>query len=151
MNVTIYSRQQAEKIIAEGKFPKNTAVISFYDHSIKKIDHDYTHVDYSNVCDDVFYIEIDDLDSEAVLDGGSEYDLYFPEADKTAKFICSAYERGMDIICQCEYGQSRSAGCAAAILEYFYHNGISVFTDYRYYPNRAVYHKIYDALCNIKP
>ncbi|MBR1662997.1 MAG: hypothetical protein IJ696_01565 [Ruminococcus sp.] len=61
-------------------------------------------------------------------------------------FIISAYTQGKNIICRCEYGQSRSAGCAAAILEYFCRNGISVFADYKYYPNQVVYHKIYDAL-----
>lgn len=54
----------------------------------------------------------------------------------------------MDNICQREYDQSRSAGCAAAILEHFYHTGISVFTDYKRYPNRVLYHKIFDALEN---
>ena len=52
----------------------------------------------------------------------------------------------LDILCQCEYGQSRSAACAAAILEYFDATGISVFADYRYYPNQVVYHKVMDAL-----
>ena len=52
----------------------------------------------------------------------------------------------MNLICQCEYGESRSSGCAAAILEYFYKTGISIFTDYRYYPNQVVYHKVFDAL-----
>ena len=32
------------------------------------------------------------------------------------------------------------------ILEYFYHNGISIFSNYKYYPNQVVYHKIYDAI-----
>lgn len=55
-------------------------------------------------------------------------------------------KNGKDIICQCEYGESRSSGCAAAIHEYFYKNGIDVFADYRYYPNQMVYHKVYDGL-----
>ena len=63
-----------------------------------------------------------------------------------AMFIVKAYNGGKDIICQCEYGQSRSAGCAAAILEYFYHSGISIFANYNYYPNQVVYHKVYDAI-----
>ncbi len=77
---------------------------------------------------------------------GYTYDTYFPEADDMAAFIYHSYDNGMNIICQCEYGQSRSAACAAAILEHFYHNGISIFSDYNYYPNQVVYHKIYDAL-----
>lgn len=150
MNVTIYSREEMEVIISQGEFPKNTVVISFCDFAIKRIDKNYTFVDYSSVCKDVFYSEVDDLDLYAIKEEGLTYDLYFSEADEIAKFIYSAYEKGNNIICQCEHGQSRSAGCAAAILEYFYHNGISIFTDYRYYPNRVIYHKIYDALSNIR-
>lgn len=149
MKVRIYSRQEIEKIIVSGDFPQNTAVISFYDHSIKKTDRNYSPVDYSKVCNRVFYIELDDMGFEDIKDSGSTYNLFFSEVDEIAGFIYSAYEQGMDIICQCEYGQSRSAGCAAAILEYFYHNGISVFADYRYYPNKVIYHKIYDALSNM--
>ena len=150
MNVTIYSREEIETIIFEDKFPENTAVISFYDPAIKRIDKDYTHVDYSSVCDHVFYSELDDLDLEVLKDRGIHYDMYFPEADEIAEFVYEAYHSGMDIICQCEYGQSRSAGCAAAILEHFNHTGISVFTDYKRYPNRVLYHKIFDALEDYK-
>ena len=146
MNVSVYSREAIERIIAEGSFPDNTAAISFYDPAIKRIDTDYTHVDYSGVCRDVFYSELEDLDLEVFKRKGYTYDLYFPEADDMAMFIVKAFADGKDIICQCEYGQSRSAGCAAAILEYFYHNGISIFTDYKYYPNQVVYHKVYDAI-----
>ncbi len=150
MNVFIYSREEIETIISEGKFPKNTAVISFFDPAIKRIDADYTHIDYSGVCDCVFYSELDDLDIDALKDKGYTYDLYFPEADKIAEFIYKAFNSGMDIICQCEYGQSRSAGCAAAILEHFYHTGITVFADYKRYPSQVVYHKISDALEHYK-
>ena len=146
MNVSVYSRKAIESIIADGKFPENTAVISFYDPAIKRIDEDYSHVDYSGVCNTVFYSELDDLDLEVLKQKGYTYDIYFPEAPELAEFINKAYRDGMDIICQCEYGQSRSAGCAAAILEHFYRNGISIFTNYNYYPNQVVYHKVFNAL-----
>lgn len=151
MNVSIYSREAILQIIAERKFPENTAVISFYDSEIKHIDKDYTHVDYSGVCDTVFYSEVDDLDIDYLAEQGYTYDTYFPEADKMAVFIVKSFINGKNIICQCEYGQSRSAGCAAAILEYFYGNGVSVFSDYSYYPNQVVFHKIYDAFVRINP
>lgn len=77
-----------------------------------------------------FYSELDDLDLEVLKDRGYTYDTYFSEVDKIAEFIYQAYSSG-------EYGQSRSAGCAAAILEHFYHTGISVFADYRRYPNQV--------------
>lgn len=121
MNVSIDSRETVEAMIADGKFPPNTAVISFYDPAVKHIDKDYTHVDYSVVCADVFYSEVDDLDLD-VLDRRGY--TYFPEADEIAEFVCRAYQNGLDLICQCEYEQSRSVGCAAAVRELFYHDGI---------------------------
>ena len=146
MKVSVYSREAIESIIVDGKFPENTAVISFYDPAIKHIDKNYAHVDYSSVCNDVFYCEVEDLDRDYLAEKGYSYDSFFPETAKVAAFIYAAYEREMDIICQCDYGQSRSAGCAAAILEHFYHTGISVFADYQYYPNQVIYHKVFDAL-----
>ena len=62
MRVSVYSRKAIESIIADGKFPENTAVISFCDPELKHIDKDYFRVDYTSVCDDVFYCEVDDLD-----------------------------------------------------------------------------------------
>ena len=146
MTISVYSREAIERIIAEGKFPDNTAVISFYDPAIKHIDENYSHVDYSKVCKNVFYSELDDLDLDVLKHKGYTYDTYFPEVSDIATFIYHAYDKGLNIICQCEYGQSRSAATAAAILEHFYHNGISIFTNYDYYPNQVVYHKVFDAL-----
>ena len=75
--------------------------------------------------------------------------IFFDE-EEIAAFIYQAKEDGLDIICQCEYGESRSSACAAAILEHFEKNRISIFADYRYYPNQVVYHKVFDALENYK-
>lgn len=150
MKVSIYSREEMEKIIDSGEFPKNTAVVSYYDPKIKKIDKDYSHIDYDGVCENVFYSELDDLDLEVIKRKGLTYDMYFPEADSIAEFIYHAYNNNMDIICQCEYGQSRSAGTAAAILEHFYKSGIWVFADYKRYPSRVVFNKIFDALENYR-
>lgn len=146
MKVSIYSREAIEHIISEGSFPVNSAVIRFCDPELKHADSEYTCVDYSGVCDTVFYCEVDDLDLDYLSEKGYTYDSYFPEVTELAEFINKAYRDGKDIICQCEYGQSRSAGCAAAILEHFYRRGIEIFAEYKYYPNQVVYHKIFDAL-----
>lgn len=45
-----------------------------------------------------------------------------------------------------EYGQGRSAGCAATILEAVYGKGIAVFSDYRYYPNNLIYNKLVEKI-----
>lgn len=146
ISVSVYSRKEIEKIILKNKFPKNTAVISFYEPEVNCIDKNYKQLNYKGICDCVFYNELDDIDSDSLKDNGYSYDSYFPEADEIAEFIYSAYNMGMNIICQCEDGKSRSAGCAAAILEHFYHKGISIFADYKHSPNQLVYHKIFDAL-----
>lgn len=148
MEVSIYSRKAIKELINKG-FPQNTAVISFYTPKSKR-DYEEKRVDYINVCDRVFYVGIPDIDIESLSEYGYTYKTYLAEADELAKFIDKAKENGLDIICQCDYGQSRSAACAAAILQYYEGRGIDIFADYRYYPNQLVYHKIFDALEKVK-
>ena len=130
-------------------FPPNTAVISFYDPPSSPR-RDISPVNYSGKASRVFQIAIHDIDLSVLPTYNMTYDTYFPEVNDLAEFIYTAKADGLEIICQCEYGQSRSAACAAAILEHFYKTGISVFADYRYYPNQVVYHKVFDALESFK-
>ena len=148
MEVSIYSRKAIKELIDKG-FPLNTAVISFYTPKSKR-DYKESRVDYSGVCGRVFYVGIPDIDIEILDDYGYTYETYLAEADELAKFIYEARGNNLDIICQCNYGQSRSAACAAAILQHFEGRGIDVFSDYRYYPNQLVYHKVFDALEKLK-
>jgi len=147
MTVNIYSRKTMEALLAKGKI-ENAAIISFHDPvgRGRRCLEDYDPIDFTGKCDRVMQIALHDLDPEALSDFDLTVETYFPEADALAEFIYKAKEDGLDIICQCEYGQSRSAGCAAAILQHFSKNGIDVFADYRYYPNQLVYHKVFDAL-----
>ena len=144
MEVSIYSRKAIKELIVNG-FPQNTAVISFYTPKNKR-DYAESRVNYDGVCNKLFYIGIPDIDIEILGDYGYTYEIYLEEADELAKFIYEAKADGLDIICQCDYGQSRSAACAAAILQHFEGRGIDIFADYRYYPNQLVYHKVFDAL-----
>lgn len=143
--IEVLSRKEAEKRIRDD-FPPNTAVISFYDPPSKRTPKDYRPVDYSAVCSRVFYVRIHDIDIEILADYGLTFDTYFPEAGELAAFIKSAEKDGCRIICQCEYGQSRSAACVAAIKEYYERSGIEIFADYRYYPNQLVFNKLLSAL-----
>lgn len=145
MKVQIYSRKAIEELL-QSDFPENTAVISFYDPPNIRTGEVYSSVDFGRKAERVFKIPIHDIDIEVLPDYNLSFDTYFPEVNELAAYIKKAYNDGLDIICQCEYGQSRSSACAAAILEHYYHNGISVFADYRYYPNQLVYNKIKDAL-----
>ena len=148
MKIEIYSRKAVVELINNG-LSENTAVISFYSPS-KARKGEEVRVDYSKACDRVFYVQIPDIDIEILKDYGYTYESYLSEADELAKFIYESVSCGCDIICQCDYGQSRSAACAAAILQHFEGRGIEVFADYRYYPNQLVYHKVFDALETLK-
>lgn len=145
MTVSIYSRQAIEHLIASGNFPQNTAVIIFHD-PLETAPEGYRPVDYSSVTDTVFYAAVPDLDWDAFEDDPAGLQAFFPEAGAVADFILQAHKNGQDLICQCDYGQSRSAGCAMAVLEYFDHAGKEIFADPRYYPNQLVFGKVLSAL-----
>ena len=147
MNIFIYARNDVEKLLSEGTFPADTAVISFCDpeQSRAKI-RIMPPVDYRGQAKRVFLVRIPDLDISALHHYNLTEETYFPEADSLAEYIYQAHQDGLNILCQCEYGQSRSSACAAAILQHFEKRGIDIFADYRYYPNQLVYHKVFDAL-----
>ena len=142
--VRIMSRDDAELLIYEERFPENAAVISFSDPEESRLTGLFP-VNYDGACGHVFRVDIEDIDKETLDERGC-FDDFFPEAEEAAKFIRENMKAGRDIICQCEYGVSRSAGCAAAVREFFFGDGIRVFADYRYMPNQLVFNKIYDAL-----
>jgi len=147
MQVTIYSRNELKQILQE-ETPKNVALIRFFDSEMSEEEKRIQNFSTEN--NDVFEIELDDMDRDELHELGIPEEVFFPEAKELARFIYRAYEKNWDIICQCEYGQSRSAACAAAILEHFYKNGISIFRDYRYFPNKLIFNKLFEALQEAK-
>lgn len=149
MKVSIYSRKEAKRLIREG-FPENTAVICFYTPK-KTVWEEDRRLNYAEHCARVFYVPVPDIDREVLKDWGYTEKSFFPQAEELAHFICRAVEDGLEIFCQCDYGQSRSAACAAAILQHFEGRGIDIFADYRYYPNQLIYHKVFDALKKLAP
>ena len=140
VEVEVASRTQIKKLIHSGKLTSDTAVISFYDVGIEPV---YFGITQAAVCT----LALDDLSKDEITQRYGSADFYFQKADTVARFIVDAVKKGRKIICQCEMGMSRSAACAAAILEYFCGSGISIFADKRYSPNRVVFQKLYSALC----
>ena len=145
MKVDILARPALEDVLNKG-IPANTAIISFCDPKSKRTPIGYAPVVFPSDFEFVFIAAVHDIDIEILGDYGLTYETYFPEVNQLADFVLNAERQGLDIICQCEYGQSRSAACAAAIMEYFYGTGIKIFADYRYYPNQLIFNKVYDAL-----
>ncbi len=144
MTIEIHSRDSVRSLIETG-FPDHTAVISFYDPQTGQ-HNGTTPVDYSGLTDRLFQIPLDDIPIDQLEAFGLTYEDYFTEAEDMAEFVFAAIRDGYDIICQCEDGNARSAGCAAAIHEFFKANGVFVFADYRYQPSKIVFHKVYNAL-----
>lgn len=139
MNVKIYSRKELKDRLKEEKL-ENTLLIAFYDPQYNSPE------DFSGKAERVITVPIPDLDKEDLKEYGYTVDSYFTQTDYVAEFIVKAVRDGLDIACACEYGESRSAGCAAAIKEFFEGNGIEIFADERYYPNKIIYNKLLAAL-----
>ena len=144
MKIKICSRKTIEKVLSNGKI-EGAGVISFHDPEGRGRN-DYKPIDFKRKCERVIQVGVHDLDPRSLSGFGLSIETYFPEADEIADFVYRAKAEGLDIICQCEYGQSRSAGCAAAILQHFSKKGIEIFADYRYYPNQLIYNKMLAAL-----
>ena len=141
MNIQILSEAAAKKMLTDNAFPVHTAVVCFTDGE--------QTMDYSSVTDRVFCADVPDISMDDLTDCKYTVDDFAAamRAEEMAQFILDAQRDGYDFICQCTYGESRSAAAAAAIREYFTHDGIQVFADYRYCPNQLVFNVLYDAMC----
>ena len=139
MNVKIYSNNDLNERLKSGKL-ENTLLIAFYDPQYN------SPTDFSGKAERVVTLPVPDLDKDDLEEYGYTEDSYFSQADSAAEFIIKAVRDGLDIACVCEYGESRSAGCAAAIKEFYEGNGIEIFADERYYPNKIIFNKLLAAL-----
>jgi len=68
------------------------------------------------------------------------------QAKEIADFVIEHYNEVDRLIIQCEFGQSRSAGVAAAICEFFEGHDNGITSDPAYLPNWHCYHLVLDAL-----
>ena len=132
-----------QSAIEQNLLPKNLAVISFYNEPITSFSQP---IDYSGVVDRFMQINIPDISEEGLEIYGYTKSSYFKEADEVAEFVYNAYNNGFDFACQCQFGFSRSAACAAAILEHFEGRGKEIFSSEDHHPNNLVYEKLLSAL-----
>ena len=139
MKVSILSKSELFSLIEKKRLSPNTAIVSFADE-----EDDF--LDFPNNTDVMKVVFYDIRPSSTVKE---HYDTLLPEAKDIAAFVNHKIKEGKDIICQCDYGISRSAGLAAAILQKYAHRGIDVFANYKYTPNQFVYNKVYKALMEL--
>ena len=134
MKIKIYSREALEEL-SKAPFASNTSIISIRDTGDIPIN-------LINKPNHILQLEFDDVSFNE--HDKSDYPG-FPKAFdyETAKSIVDfvyKYKDETDIlICQCEYGESRSSAVAAAILEKFYGSGKVISSDERYCPNLYIY------------
>ncbi len=133
MDVKIVSRDEIVKL-ATTPFEDGVALISIYDT-------DDVPPRLMNKPKYTLFMAFDDI----YADDTDEVDLDFfkPFNEKMAKKISGFIKLHQDdvntFICQCQFGQSRSAGVAAAIKKYFDNDEQAIFNDKRYSPNKKVY------------
>lgn len=151
MNVEIMSRKSL-MAMAEKPFPADTAVISITNS-------DNEDVELQNLPKQILRLKFDDVSDEIYEDilgrkpnvremhqlAKRFHMLSNDQTQLLADFILSWKETGT-LICQCEHGQSRSAGVAAAVMEYYYRKGVHIFADARYCPNKYIFRKLLRSL-----
>ena len=119
MNVTICSRKAASELLRTDTLSR-TAVISLLRPTLRR--QAARRPRWTTPARRrVFTVVVHDLDLTALPDvGGLDCDTYMPEADALAAFICQGKGGRLDILCQCEYGQSPQRRLRRRpILEYF--------------------------------
>ena len=131
MTISVYSKSRMYDLIEKG-IPNNTAIISFSD----------TEEDYIDFPEGTDVLKVAFYDVRPHTVSKDHYDKILPQAKDIAEYVYKKMKENKDIICQCDYGISRSAGLAAAIMEAYAGKGIDVFADYRYTPNQFVYNKV---------
>lgn len=90
----------------------------------------------------VHHVKFDDVNR------GGENCITEEQANAIAKFVKEVVDKVDIILVHCEAGQSRSAGCAAAILKWATGSDLQIYDDPKYTPNSTVYSMVLCALYN---
>ena len=152
MNIEIMSREALMELAKE-PFPEGTSIISITntDHADVALEHQpdrMMHLKFDDVSDEIFEELLGRKPNVREMHqiASRFHMLSNAQTQQMADFVLSMSNEGT-LICQCEHGQSRSAGVAAAVMEYYYQKGINIFADVRYYPNKHVFRKL---LCSLR-
>ena len=135
MNIFIMSRAEIIRFAMQ-KHIESFAVISIRDVG----SYAPSIIRTGNGIETVLFLTFDDVEE------GEKNCMTEQDAKKIALFIKSNDKLYSNLIVHCEYGQSRSAGVAAAISKKLNNNDKWVFEDERYYVNLACYWKTLRAI-----
>ncbi len=136
MEIRVCSRGELARE-AYHPFEKKTAVISIVDSDaepvvLKHQPHYLLRQSFDDFVDTYDFFE--DCDDVLIPVLFSE-----DQAQEIVSFVNRCKDDVDLLICQCEFGQSRSAAVAAAVADVIAGNGKRFFEDNRYSPNRRVF------------
>lgn len=136
MDIIVKSKKEMEEYAMQ-EHNKTSIVISI---ASKNNDKANIKSDYNNKIKDIQFVRFDDTDSL----GGIEC----IDASKIKRFLLKHIgDTDLDlIIVQCEAGQSRSAGVAAALMKYFWNDDTTIFNNHKYTPNMLCYRTMLNEL-----
>lgn len=137
MRLFIHSRPMTEEL-ANTPFSENTAIISITDVG-------YEFAKFKHKPGALLQLKFDDVDADEPINIITD-----KQAEEIAEFYHKVSKTATTLICQCEHGQGRSAAIIAAIKEYADGNGIDIFADDRYFPNKVVFRKVLEQLKKTK-
>ena len=134
MRYEIMNRQDATGATMEAEAP-DTVIISITDCGDKK-----NKFNPAPWLKGVLDIQFDDVDF------GGKNCITAQQADEIAEFVLNIKRSVKRVIIHCEYGQSRSAGVAAAISTYLEGHDNSIFINRNFFPNKTCYRYVLSAL-----
>lgn len=132
LEIKIMRTYELMKMVKGDMNLKNTSIIMFLDE-LQTISPEYENNESFHI------IYLDDITTEADIKNTSLFDEMICSL---CDFIESSVNKRNKIYISCDCGISRSSACAAAIKERYYRDGISIFADERYKPNKIIYKAI---------
>lgn len=139
-HIEVMSKQQAEQY-GMAEHDEHSLVISIASRGTNKA---FIVPNTKSNIEDVIWLEFNDTDSTDMVYGGIEYAHTDKIRETVLRFL--ATDSVTRLIVQCEAGQSRSAGTAAAIMKFIYNDDSSIFNNQKYTPNMMCYRKVLNNL-----
>ena len=131
--IRIMSHAQFETYTREVDIPDFIAIVIF------SKDKQTPHINRNEHMIDLLLEQFEDADD-------SEHGMCYSQAKQIAGFVRKYEQSDVDIIVTCRYGQSRSAGVAAAITAYLEQDEMKIFENPNKMPNMHCYALICQAL-----
>lgn len=141
MVIKVLSREQAIRN-SYTNFERKKVIISICDPHNEKVEFNQGNSSIK----DILYLSFYDISEETKSIFGSYESMSPVDAILVRDFVLKWQEQVDEIWVQCEMGMSRSAGIAAALMEYFNVDSGTILNSNQYYPNKLCYDLMKNAI-----